>query len=68
MFSYFNPTHYIPDKPDGDKALFNFKWQKAHIQSLHDLAKARGTTASAIIKHLLLKEITAAKKDHEYED
>ena len=36
--------------------LFNFKWQRHHIVRLHEIAKSRGISASAIIKNLLLKE------------
>ncbi len=42
-------------------ALFNFKWQRHHILRLHQIAKSRGISASAIIKNLLLKEFEADK-------
>lgn len=42
-------------------ALFNFKWQRHYIEHLHQIAKSRGISASAIIKTLLLKEFEVDK-------
>ena len=39
-----------------DETLFNFKWSRRRIAQLHQLAKHRGVTASAIIKQHLIEQ------------
>lgn len=37
--------------------LVNFRWTRDKINQLHDLAAARGTTATAILKQLVNEEL-----------
>ena len=51
-----------PSTLNEECVLFNFRWTRQHINELHEMADERGTTASAIIKDLIIRELKDEEK------